>query len=230
MEKIVGDTIATNKIDYISKSTAILLVGGRSRRMNYQDKMNLRINDESFLERIARELLLFPNIAISANGEQMKSLNMEELQQKIMGKKDEKSDDSQRRENLYIIEDKFPDIGPLGGIYSVMEAVESEYYFVVSCDMPFIEKEVIQELYSHLESNDKAVVAVADGRKHPLFAIYRSDVKTHLLDVINREYYKVMKFCDEIDSKYVEIDASEALSNINTPKDLRILKKKVRKN
>ncbi len=179
-------------------TTAIILVGGRSRRMNYQDKMNLRVGDESFLEHILKKMSLFKQVVISLNNDQVESI---------------------QKTKAMIIVDKWKDIGPLGGIYSVMEAIPSEYYFVLSCDMPLIQQELIVELYRSLEYGYQAVVAIAEERVHPLFAIYHRSIMEIVGSQIESEDYKMMNLLDKVETKYVNIDAKGGLCNINTPED-----------
>lgn len=204
------------------QTTAIILVGGRSRRMNYQDKMDLKFGDESFLERILSELSVFDQIVISANHNQI-----EELEKKSFLISEEK---------VRIVEDIYVDIGPLGGIYSVMEAIESKYYFVASCDIPFIKKEQVEELYREMDENTKVIVGTTGERVHPLFAIYDRVVKPMIYNQIMTQDYRMMnlieksKFIVENEVKYVPINEEESLKNINSLDDLYNLKKKVRKN
>lgn len=188
---------------YIERSAAIILVGGRSRRMNYQDKMNLKIGEDSFLELIMKKLSFFHNIVISASQEQIDK--MEDSHSKKYVESD-----------MHIVGDKFYDVGPLGGMYSVMSEIEAEYFFVVSCDMPFISEEVIRELFSRLEEGDDAVIAVTNGRIQPVFSIYRASLKEVILKQIKERNYRILDFYDTVNTRYVEIDAGDTLRNINT--------------
>lgn len=205
---------------YIEQSTAIVLVGGKSRRMNFKDKMSLKIGDESFLERILKEISFLKEIAISANAAQMEKLDIQALEEIIgIGK-------------VRLIEDKFDDVGPIGGMYSVMSESESEYYFVVSCDMPLIKEEVIRQLYGYLESGDDAVIAVANGRIQPLFSIYKSTVEPVVLEQIKENNYRILDFYDKVQTRYVELSDNQCFTNMNTLEDYENIMKvyeKVRK-
>ncbi|MFI3208435.1 MAG: molybdopterin-guanine dinucleotide biosynthesis protein B [Eubacteriales bacterium] len=191
----------------MKQTTAIVLVGGRSRRMNFQDKMDLKIGDDSFLEKILKELSLFSDVIISANQNQIEKLSM--------------------NQSLHIVEDKFHDIGPLGGIYSVMEEVDSEYYFVVSCDMPFVTEKLIEKLYNCLETNDQVVVAESEGRVQPLFAIYHRSMKSLIEEQIRKKDFRMMNLLEKVNTKYVELEASNELRNINTQEELENINGKI---
>lgn len=189
----------------IQNSTAIILCGGRSRRMNFQDKMNLKIGEQRFLDIIKEKLTIFPEVVISASKEQ------------VEGNVDLKYEKN-------VVSDLFYDIGPFGGIYSVMQAMESsdtEYYFVVSCDMPFIEPSIIEKLYSYLQKGDDAVISVTDGKIQPLFSIYSSRIKDAILHQIEIQEYRILDMYDKINTRYVELDAGETLRNINTTEEFK---------
>ncbi len=189
----------------IQNSTAIILCGGRSRRMNFQDKMNLKIGEQRFLDIIKEKLTIFPEVVISASKEQ------------VEGNVDLKYEKN-------VVSDLFYDVGPLGGIYSVMQAMESsdtEYYFVVSCDMPFIEPGIIEKLYSYLQEGDDAVISVTDGKIQPLFSIYSSRIKDAILHQIEIQEYRILDMYDKINTRYVELDAGETLRNINTTEEFK---------
>lgn len=206
-EECMNREICMSKQEWCRKmmdeSVAIILVGGRSRRMNFQDKMHLKIGEDSFLEIIMKKLSFFREIAISASKTQVQKLELETLQEQVEKK-------------VYVIEDKFYDVGPMGGMYSVMSEIKAEYFFIVSCDMPYIEREIIEELYSYLQEGDDAVIAVTHGKIQPLFSIYSSRIKEIVLEQIEKEQYRVLDFYDMVQTRYVELDDKGSLRNINT--------------
>ena len=76
---------------------ALVLAGGKSSRMNGNNKAFLKYKSSTFIESIISELKDFNKIYISVdNKEKYKNLNYE------------------------LIEDEFEEIGPIGGIYSVL--------------------------------------------------------------------------------------------------------------
>ena len=100
-----------------------ILLGGMSSRMG-KDKAKLKIESESgestFLEHLAGETNDFGDKYLSINSSQDYSLV-----------------------GFTNIIDSFPNIGPLGGIYSVLKASKKQYVLFVACDMPKLTKEAI---------------------------------------------------------------------------------------
>ena len=131
---------------------AFILAGGASSRMG-SDKSQLLINDHSFIEHIADTLF---NVTNSVT---------------IVG---HHSDDTR----LQVAMDVYPKWGALGGIHGALNACQTEWAFVVACDMPFVSSELIQLLARPIlnENRQEAVVPIQpDGRPQPLCAFYRLD-------------------------------------------------------
>jgi len=61
--------------------------------------------------------------------------------------------------------------GPMVGIKAALEAVKTDWMFVIACDMPFVSTGLIQHL-AGLRSEHDAVVPFAFERPQPLFGFY----------------------------------------------------------
>lgn len=184
--------------DTLQKSTAIILVGGKSSRMNYIDKYNLKIGNLKFIDFILNELSCFENILISCNKNQYL--------------KDFKYD--------YII-DKIDSIGPIGGIYSAMSEVSSDLLFFCCCDMPYINKNIINELYSNYNDYYDCIIPCVNDTIYPLFGIYSKRIETVIKDNIDKSDYKIKNILNKVNTKYVQFEDKYIVNfvNINTPKD-----------
>ena len=79
--------------ELLKKSSVVILIGGKSSRMGYKDKYNLKIGQKRFIDYIIEELNSIEYIVISAN----------------------KNEDLENLNNKVII-DEIDEIGPIGGI------------------------------------------------------------------------------------------------------------------
>ncbi|MFC5971159.1 molybdenum cofactor guanylyltransferase [Halomarina salina] len=70
--------------------------------------------------------------------------------------------------------DPDPDRGPLAGIATGLQAVDSEYAFVCACDMPFVDGRVVDLLADRAAGHDAAVPRLDDGWHQPTHAVYRA--------------------------------------------------------
>ncbi len=67
--------------------------------------------------------------------------------------------------------DRLPGLGPIGGIETALRATSREAVFVVACDMPFINPEIIQLMIKRAAGVDLVIPSLPDGL-HPLHAYY----------------------------------------------------------
>ena len=76
-----------------------------------------------------------------------------------------------------VIEDIYPDCGPLGGIHAALNATSTELNLVLSVDMPLMTSEFLSWLLQQSNDSD-ALIVVPDalGGLQPLCAVYRRQV------------------------------------------------------
>jgi len=173
------------------RATAIIMAGGDSRRMG-TDKSMLPIKDKSMIETICEQLRgTFGQILISAN-------NVERYA--FLG--------------LPIIKDKISGQGPLMGIASALGFSENEANFVTSCDIPHIEMSFVRRMLVEAEGYDIVVPAGKDGRKEPLFAVYKKNALKAINEVLREGGRKISDVFGRCRVKYVELEGD--IVNLNT--------------
>lgn len=183
-----------------------ILAGGKSSRMG-SDKAFLELEGKSFIQKLCEEFDCFEE-KIIARGNRGDIGN-------ILWK---------------IIPDRYVECGPMGGLHAILSTCKSEVMFCVSCDMPFLEHSLVEELCKYLSDDTEAVIAVTqDGRKHPLCGLYRKSVVSVLEEQILSGNYRMMGVLDKIKVNYVTITSqnTQQLRNINTPQEyLKTIKQK----
>jgi molybdenum cofactor guanylyltransferase len=72
-----------------------------------------------------------------------------------------------------LVEDVFHDCGPLAGIHAALRATKAEFNVMLAVDVPTMPRELLELLIFRARS-EKAIVTVAEanGRLHPLSAVY----------------------------------------------------------
>jgi molybdopterin-guanine dinucleotide biosynthesis protein A len=73
--------------------------------------------------------------------------------------------------SLRIVEDVYPDTGPLGGICTGLETMEAPLAIAVACDMPLLQPALIEALLALGQEHD-LVVPMRGGMPEPLCAVY----------------------------------------------------------
>jgi molybdopterin-guanine dinucleotide biosynthesis protein A len=184
-----------------SQPQAFILAGGQSRRMG-TDKSQLRIENETFVERIAANLREVAASVTLVNPHQEHS-------------------------RFPSVTDQYPNWGALGGLHAALAAGKSEWAIVVACDLPFVTAELFNYLAA-LRSNHDAVVPVqADGRPQPLAALYRIDpCRQRAAELIESGRRRPLDLLELVNTHWVPFNdlrnldqAEKFFVNINTPDD-----------
>lgn len=124
-----------------------------------------------------------------------------------------------------VVKDILPYRGPMGGILSGLLVAETEYSFVIACDMPLVSKRLVRDMTAARNGYDVVVLSHPAGIE-PLFAVYsKSCIKPleeslfsgalSVQDLIGGLRSTTFKFDD---AKYTS-DALPPYFNINTPQD-----------
>ena len=180
---------------------AFILAGGASSRMG-SDKSQLLINNHSFVEHIANILFTVTNTVT------------------IVGHNSEDA-------RLRVASDIYPKWGALGGIHAALNACQTEWAFVVACDMPFLTPELIQYLAQQRNQSEAVVPIQADGKPQPLCAFYRFDpCLNRATQLIESGHRRPLDLLSSVTTRWVSFAELEDLVhsenffvNINTPED-----------
>lgn len=184
--------------------TAIILAGGKSRRMG-SHKALLRFGDKTFIEhQVAVLSKIFDEILISANERSLyKNLN------------------------LTIVPDIIPEKGPLGGITAGLIRATSSHAFVVACDMPFLNEEVILYLKGLIDTYDVVVPQTSRGLE-PMHAFYSRDCIEPMQRCIQEGRLRIIDFFSEVRVRVVGAEefagldtSARSLVNLNTAEEYK---------
>ena len=110
-----------------------------------------------------------------------------------------------------IVEDMIPGIGPIGGIHSGLIHSRNTHSFVIACDMPFVNVDLIKYMESTIEENDVIVPKTKNGYE-ALHAFYSKACILPIETQIKRKNFNVTSFFAEVKTR--EIKDSE-LENID---------------
>ncbi len=173
-----------------------ILAGGKSTRMG-KNKALLTINEQRFIDKIAGELGSFSEVLISA------------------AEKGVYEDTG-----LCVVYDAHKDIGPLEGIYQLLQAAQEEYVFICAADMPFITKELVSYLTEFICSDYDCYVLADEEHIHPLCGIYSKKMLAQVRACIEGGNYRLMKLLNSVRTKYIKLEYTafdkKVVKNINT--------------
>lgn len=135
--------------------------------------------------------------------------------------------------NIVLVGDLIEKRGPMAGLYSGLLNSRNEYNFVVACDMPFLNRNLILFMTGFKEGND-IVVPRIKGLVEPLHAMYSKSClnliemylknnKKSLRDLLNESK---VRYIEEDEITKIDPDMSSFI-NINTHEDLERVRERV---
>lgn len=188
-----------------------VLTGGRSSRMNFQNKSFLKIYDKTIIEILLDQLKkLECKIIINVNDDLDKYSNFgyELVSDEIKGRK-----------------------GPLAGLHSVMNIYKKSkkniWFALLPTDAPVINLNLFKEFEKIPQKIKNSYISKIDGKIEPMFSFWsiKSYEKLDRILKLN-DGYKIMKFAEEIGYEYINIEKENALEffNINNVEDYNFFK------
>ena len=124
------------------------------------------------------------------------------------------------------VSDIYQNCGPLGGIHAALHHISSGSLLIVACDMPWLERELLDYMIS-LRAEGDIVVPRWDKFPEPLHAIYSKSCQGPIEDSLNSGLLKVVGFYGKVSVRFVERNEIErfdphgrSFANLNTPKDI----------
>lgn len=186
--------------------TGVILAGGKSRRMG-EDKRFIILGTGTLLDR-CRSMLLehFAEVL-------------------IITAQDSPPLDGQ---GCRVYQDLIADCGSLGGLYTGLHHASCSRIFVVACDMPFLNPQMIKFFVRRDPDADVVMGRLPNGLQ-PMHAIYAKQALPWFERRAQARQLKIQNIVSEPSLKITIADASEwagidptsrSFQNVNTPADL----------
>ncbi len=121
--------------------------------------------------------------------------------------------------NYNYIPDNYDNIGPLGGLLSAFEYDSTKAWLVLACDMPYVNKQHIQYLIGHRDTQKLATTYISNNRIEPLFTIWESQSYQYLKEALITENYSLRHILKKGDTALISIKDKESIINVNTPEE-----------
>lgn len=178
--------------------TGIILAGGKSSRMG-TDKGLIVLNELFFVEHIINALQpLVGKIIIVSNNSNYDILGFQR------------------------VPDLIKNSGPLAGLYSGLSNSETENNLVLSCDVPFINTEVLQLLVNNIENEFQIVQLKSQNKTMPLIALYKKECSDTCKSLLSAGQKRLRQVTNHLRTKTITIDPKldQYVQNINTIEQL----------
>ena len=128
-----------------------------------------------------------------------------------------------------LIPDREPGTGPLGGIDAAFAATGQADLLVLACDYPAVGTSFLRSLlFAATEAGDLVMPVDADGRDHPLVALWRRSAAPAVKRAVAERAFKVQALLPDLEvvrlkpALFPNFDLKRVLTNVNWPRDLDV--------
>ncbi|MEE1336786.1 molybdenum cofactor guanylyltransferase [Methanobrevibacter sp.] len=209
--------MSNDNVNSESIKSCIILCGGKSSRMG-QDKGSMIIQDKPMIKHILTTLnhQITEAIIVLNDSERIvkygKFINPQDYTYKIT-----------------FVEDKVKNKGPMPGIMTGLEQVNSNYALILPCDSPYVSKNYVNTIFKEIDNNYQAIVPYHDSENklktsEPLHSIYNKNIIPEIEDLISNDVLHIKGLIEKIDAKFVLIDnkkiEKKEFRNLNRPQDI----------
>jgi molybdopterin-guanine dinucleotide biosynthesis protein A len=184
--------------------TAIVLAGGRGRRMN-ADKAGLAVAGRTLLEHVVEQVVPFFDevlIGISPGQKLGRRPSLIALAERIR-----------------VVSDEMPGLGPIGGILAGLKAARNDACAVVACDIPDVDVTLLRALARTTCGSEITVPVGPAGLYEPLFAIYRKSVIPQIETLLADGERSLLPLFDRCRTVVVQFEDAGRIRNLNTRED-----------
>jgi molybdenum cofactor guanylyltransferase len=194
--------------------TGVILAGGKSRRMG-EDKRFLMVGEATLLARTVSVMAgLFQDVLIII-AQDSPPLTVPECT---------------------VHRDMIADCGSLGGLYTGLAKAVSDRIFVVACDMPFLNPDMIRWFVERDPAADIVMARLPSGLQ-PLHAVYGKKALSALERMATSQKLKIQDIVSEPSLRTTFVSPAEwgerdrlaqSFQNVNTPADLEAARSTLR--
>lgn len=187
--------------------TAVILAGGKARRMGGEDKGLIQLHGRALLDYIITGVRpQVGHVLINAN----------------------------RNLNRYgafgypVVADITGDyFGPLAGMASGMQASGTRYIVALPCDSPYVPTGLAERLYQAMAAADAEISVAHDGvRLQPVFALLSCELLPGLLQYLEGGGRKIDTWYARQRLAYADFsDLQDTFLNLNSPADLPVIER-----
>ena len=186
--------------------SGVIVAGGRSTRFGDSDKAVAELAGTPMIRRVADRIApAVDDLAVNCRDDQRAAIDaaLEGVEEQVS----------------YAL-DPEPDLGPLAGIATGLDATDGTYGFVVACDMPFVDPSFVDYLFEQAEEYEAAVPR-PDEWFQTTQAVYRADAMVAASErALDRGDRRVVAALGELDSVTVEREEIEAVTSMETFENL----------
>jgi molybdopterin-guanine dinucleotide biosynthesis protein A len=183
--------------------TTVIMAGGKSSRMG---------TDKSFVPLLGKPMVEHVLDSVEGLGEQEIIITNKPDDYAYLG--------------LPMYGDIYHDKGPLGGFHSALTHAATQYILVVACDMPWLNRDLLEYMISIRETAD-IIVPRWEKYPEPLHAVYSHNCLAPITANLEADILKITAFFGKVSTHFLDQKTiaqydthGQSFNNVNTPEDL----------
>jgi len=189
----------------VADITAVILAGGKARRMGGEDKGLIELHGRTLIDYIIAGVRpQVGHVLINAN----------------------RNRDRYGAFGCPVVADIMGDyFGPLAGMASGMQASGTAYILTLPCDSPYVPASLAERLYRAMAAADAEISVAHDGvRLQPVFALLRCELLPGLLQYLEGGGRKIDTWYARQRLAFADFsDLPDTFLNLNSPADLPVI-------
>ncbi|WP_304545952.1 molybdenum cofactor guanylyltransferase MobA [Sulfurimonas microaerophilic] len=177
----------------------IIFAGGKSSRMG-EDKALLPFGSAATLTQYqyTRLLKIFQNVYISTKTKEKFEFDAN------------------------FIEDQHQELfAPTTGFISSFSILDSDRFFAISVDTPFIDEIIIQTLFEHDQDTNDATIATLEGKMQPLCGIYHRSLLNAFKEMEQNNIHKLGYLLKNSNTQLVHFNDENKFLNLNNKEEYK---------
>lgn len=192
------------------KRSAVILVGGEASRAGGREKYFFPIQGTTFLDRLIETLTPMMDEVV------------------LVARDTEQCERFSSFPTARVTVDRRRGLGPIGGLHAGALTATGDALFVVACDMPLVNSDVVEYLFSLLDERDAVIPCWREEMLEPLHAVYRRAPLCQYLK--NHQELSLRAMIRSLDCRYISVDSLRrfdpelrTFTNINRVDELALL-------
>jgi molybdopterin-guanine dinucleotide biosynthesis protein A len=185
-----------------------ILGGGAGKRLGYIRKSQIKIGEETIIQRQVRKLSPFFKGVLYITSPSEKKIELPP--------------------GVKMVFDIEPGEGPLMGLLTGLKNASSEGIFLIGCDMPFIKGGLVKKILSYAQKGYEIVSPLSEKGPEPLASFYSRSILSLVERAYKRGERRLISLFSEAETYYLEKSEVKSIDpdmisffNINKPSDLK---------
>jgi molybdopterin-guanine dinucleotide biosynthesis protein A len=182
--------------------TGLVLAGGASQRMG-RDKALLELDGRSLIQIVVERMAQVCSEVLIVSGDVEPYIGL----------------------GAPVVEDRFQDVGVLGGLHAGLRAASDELTLAVGCDMPFLNPGLLRAFADWAEGYDVALLRQGE-HVEPLHGAYRRTCLPAMEAAIRAGERRIISFFPQVRVRYITLEEVapidphlDSFRNVNTPEE-----------